>query len=127
MPDPLHSFVYASSATTLFTDHELEVLLEQARENNRVHQVTGMLLYCDGNFFQALEGTEPALEAVLARIRPSSRHRGLITLYYEPIAQREFGGWDMAFRRMDRAEFQRLNIGSTPTRLLLRSFLEPGR
>ena len=127
MIQPLYSFVYTSSATIRFTTLELEVLLGEARESNRSHQVTGMLLYCDGNFFQALEGTQPALDAVLARIRASRRHGGLLTLFHDPIAQREFGDWDMAFRQMERAEFQRLNIGSTPTRLLLRSFLESAR
>jgi hypothetical protein len=123
----LYSFVYASSATTLFTDDALELLLAEARQRNRAHQVTGMLLHSGGNFMQALEGTQPALDTVLARIRASRRHNGLLTLYQQPIAQREFGDWDMAFRRIDQAAFQRLNDGSAPARLLLRTFLESMR
>jgi hypothetical protein len=124
---PLYSFVYASSATRLLTDQELEVLLAEARASNRAHQITGMLLYCEGNFIQALEGTQPALDTVLARIRASRRHSGLLKLYHEPIAQREFGDWDMAFRRIDRVEFEKLNAGSAPSRVLLRSFLQTMR
>ena len=124
MPAPLYSFVYASSATTPFTDRELQSLLDDSRESNRAHQVTGMLLYCGGNFIQALEGTQAALDAVLQRIRASRRHGGLITLYHEPIAQREFGDWNMAFRQIERDEFQALSANAAPGRMLLRTFAE---
>jgi hypothetical protein len=46
--------VYASSALQLFTKPELQTLLEKARQNNAKLNVTGMLLYKDGNFMQAL-------------------------------------------------------------------------
>jgi hypothetical protein len=48
--------VYASSAARPFTTLELQAFLEQARQKNARFGVTGMLLYKDGNFMQALEG-----------------------------------------------------------------------
>lgn len=120
----LHCVVYVSAATRLFPQVELERLLADARAQNRQAQVTGILLYADGNFMQLLEGSEAALDAVMQRVRRSRRHSGIMTLLREPIAQREFGDWDMAFRRIERADFLSLTTGTSKPHILLRSFLE---
>ncbi|MBA3772506.1 MAG: BLUF domain-containing protein [Ramlibacter sp.] len=120
----LYTLVYVSSVLEPFTDEELELLLASAREFNRSQQVTGMLVYGGGNFMQVLEGTEPALAAVLQRVRASRRHRGILELIHDPIAQREFGNWDMAFRRLETEAFLRLTQHEAPSKILLRGFIE---
>lgn len=92
------SIVYVSSAVTPFTQSELTALLETSRRNNAAGDVTGMLLYKEGNFMQALEGPETAVRRVHSRIESDSRHKGLLTLVDKPITERQFPGWSMGFR-----------------------------
>lgn len=97
----LYNITYVSSAVTPFSEAELLQLLTRSRANNEAVNVSGMLLYSDGNFMQALEGEEPAVRAVHLRIAQDRRHRGLITLLQGPIPARSFQGWSMGFRNLD--------------------------
>ncbi len=100
--------VYVSSATRPFDQAELLKLLEESRRNNQRTNITGLLLYREGNFMQALEGEELAVVSTHERISKDCRHGGLITLLKGPIAQRDFGDWSMGFRNLDSAEIRTL-------------------
>ncbi|WP_419835757.1 BLUF domain-containing protein [Endozoicomonas atrinae] len=66
------NLVYVSSASRVMDEHELTALLEQSRDRNLRQNVTGMLIYCDGNFFQVLEGEEKVIaQKVLVKCRSS--------------------------------------------------------
>jgi len=97
----LKSFVYVSSAVRLMTPPELLNLLRQARENNARDQITGMLLYKDGNFMQAFEGEEEKVTHLHGKILADPRHKDIITLLKEPLEERRFGDWSMAFQNVD--------------------------
>jgi Sensors of blue-light using FAD len=97
----LKSFVYISSAARLMTGPELLELLRQARENNERDQITGMLLYKDGNFMQAFEGEEDKVTRLHEKILVDSRHKNIITLLKEPLEERRFADWSMAFQNVD--------------------------
>jgi hypothetical protein len=64
--------------------------------------VTGLLLYMDGNFIQALEGEKEEVLSTHERIANDPRHRGLITLLQGDIEKRDFGDWSMGFRSLDK-------------------------
>lgn len=96
--------VYVSSASPLFTRAELLHLLETSRRNNVRDGITGMLLYKDGNFMQAIEGEAHAVETLHAKIHRDPRHRGLTTLLKGPLSTRAFPGWSMAFRDLHSPE-----------------------
>lgn len=83
-----------------WTPEELLELLEFARRHNAAAGITGMLLYKDGNFIQALEGPEAAVRALYRRIQLDTRHRGILKLLDEPIAARRFEHWSMGFRHL---------------------------
>ena len=97
----LKSFVYVSSATRLMTQPELLELLRKARENNARDQITGMLLYKDGNFMQAFEGEEEKATRLHEKILADPRHKNIITLLKEPLEERRFDGWSMSFQNID--------------------------
>jgi len=65
--------VYVSSAVEPFSKTELVELLHVARANNERLGITGMLLYRDGNFMQVLEGEEPVVRDLYARIERDPR------------------------------------------------------
>ncbi len=100
----MFQLVYVSSAIVPFTSDELLDLLVKSRDNNARSGLTGMLLYKDGNFMQALEGEEQAVRAVHAKIERDRRHKGLITLLQEPISERRFPEWSMGFRELKSSE-----------------------
>lgn len=92
--------VYVSSAVLLMSPTDLLDLLRNSRERNHVAQITGMLLYRDGNFMQVLEGEERVVDALQERIRRDPRHRGMIGLLRQRLAERAFGDWSMGFRNL---------------------------
>jgi Sensors of blue-light using FAD len=101
--------VYASSASQAFSKSDLQALLEEIRPKNADLGVTGMLLYKDGNFMQALEGEEEVLTRLIRIIQHDSRHKGLLVLLRGTAEQRLFPDWSMGFR--DLAEER---AGKTP-------------
>jgi hypothetical protein len=94
----MFSLTYVSSAARLLTARELRDLLERCVANNRPRNVTGMLLYKDGNFMQVLEGDELVVKALHDTISLDPRHRGLITLLRGMTPGRQFPEWSMGFR-----------------------------
>lgn len=96
----LFSIVYVSSARPGLRRPDLEAIASGAREFNGSRGITGMLLHDDGSFMQALEGEESLLLDLYTRIRNDRRHGGVITLLAEPLAEREFAGFAMAFENL---------------------------
>ena len=80
-------------------------LLEKSRKNNSALDITGMLLYKDGNFMQFLEGPKEAVLALAARIKLDPRHRGVIVLLQEEHTGREFDQWAMGFKKVGSKAF----------------------
>lgn len=93
--------VYVSTAVRSFSRAELVALLAKSRENNARRGITGMLLYKDGNFMQALEGEETVVRRLCAAIGADPRHKGLMVVDEGFEAARQFGDWSMGFRDLN--------------------------
>ena len=100
----VYQIAYVSSAIDDFGPDELADLLAQCRQNNRRHDVTGILIYQHGRFLQVLEGDEEVVTELVARIREDDRHSGFFRLLSRQIPQRQFGDWSMAYRQIDDSE-----------------------
>jgi len=94
----LVTLVYTSIATAPLDEEQLIQLLAQARMNNAMHHVTGMLLYRDSTFMQVLEGNERVILALESRIKDDPRHTAMQRTLFRPIDARAFPGWSMGFR-----------------------------
>ena len=66
----MNQLLYTSKAVNPFSDDEVKKLLETARLNNSKKSITGMLLYCNSNFIQLLEGNEQDLAELFHIISP---------------------------------------------------------
>lgn len=97
MTADLVSLVYFSHALHPYDDAALLELLRISRENNARAGVTGMLLYHDGNFVQALEGPRDKVQALFDRISRDPAHEGVIATIPTAIAARQFPDWSMGF------------------------------
>ncbi|MGF7075436.1 BLUF domain-containing protein [Mucilaginibacter sp. R-33] len=89
--------VYISTAKKLMGDDELLNLLQTARKKNFAHNVTGMLLYSEGTFIQALEGETEDLYKIYNAIQLDSRHRNIVLMITGMVEERIFPKWSMAF------------------------------
>ena len=97
MSDELVHLIYVSVATEHFKDDDLITLLELARTKNAATDVTGMLLYSERNFFQVLEGDAQVVDSLYKKISADERHSKVAKIIQEPISERAFGKWTMAY------------------------------
>ena len=104
----MHAIAYVSAASWNLLDEQLERIVSEARCRNALNGITGVLLYCDGNFMQYLEGDEEAVLATFERIRASESHYQINELMNQTILEREFGDWTMGLSRPGPEEFVEL-------------------
>lgn len=92
---------YVSRTSAPMTSEALLELLLECRKNNRAKNVTGMLLYGNGTFLQAIEGDEETIDGLVEVIKSDPRHERFQLLHRKPIEHREYADWSMGFDRVD--------------------------
>ncbi len=98
----MYHIVYTSTATDVFNDSKFSDFLSLCRENNKQWDVSGILIYDRGRFFQMIEGPkERILDLFENRISKDKRHKDIKVLLNEETDRRLFDSWNMAFRRMN--------------------------
>ena len=107
----LYHLLYISTATDYQSDTQLAALLEEAVTANLQYQVTGMLLYCEGDFMQLIEGKKSDIIQLYDNICRDERNFENEVLVEEPIAERHFVDWSMGFKQFSKEEYQIHNQG----------------
>ncbi|MGY3091165.1 hypothetical protein ACVWYF_004231 [Hymenobacter sp. UYAg731] len=108
-PQPtLYTLIYRSQASRAVHEVTLPPLLRKARLHNERSRLGGLLLYANGEFMQVIEGPEPALSQLYARIQADPRHYAVRTLAYGPIAERAFPDWRMAYAPADARALEKI-------------------
>ncbi len=102
--DDLVQLVYTSAAVSTFGTSDLDDVLRNARSNNARLEVTGMLLFESGSFFQSLEGTAEVVDELYERISLDPRHSKISLLLRSLIEERIFGDWTMGYARITLGE-----------------------
>jgi hypothetical protein len=100
----MFALTYVSTAVHPFSVDQLRDLLIKSRANNTKLGVTGMLLYKDGSFMQALEGEESVVNTLADKIHGDPRHKGMLTLYKGHSPERQFADWSMGFQNLNSPE-----------------------
>lgn len=93
---------YVSDAVGETGRSALQSLLGQARDRNALLDITGMLLFRNGNFAQVLEGKEMAVRSLYSSISVDARHTRVTTVFTGNVPDREFPDWSMAYRDTSR-------------------------
>ena len=101
--------IYASAASEELDDEALQTLLANARQFNAKVNVTGMLLYERGSFFQVLEGAPQDVEALYQLIASDPRHSRITKIIMEPIEARNFDRWTMGYAGVSTRELAKLD------------------
>ena len=103
------TLVYISKATRQMSEDDLVDLLNVSRKNNILADITGMLLYRNGEFMQALEGDKKVVEEVYARISKDPRHEEIVVLARKTIVERVFSNWSMGFENLSGASLSEID------------------
>ena len=89
--------VYQSTATQEFGSLALFQLLTEAQLRNSRLQITGHLLFLDGQFTQCFEGPTENVELLWQSIKRDKRHENIELLVRHETKERRFPEWTMAF------------------------------
>ena len=108
-PDALFHLGYVSTEAVKFTEEALIALLTEARNANTDRNVTGLLLYREGSFYQVLEGSESAVMATFHDIEGDPRHKEVRVLFNGETESREFADWQMGFLNLDGIDMETLS------------------
>lgn len=95
----MEQIVYTSRAAAGVSGAGVFDIVATSARNNPGREVTGFLIFSDGEFLQLIEGPPNQLDRLLATLRTDLRHRDLEVLSRRPVAQRTFANWQM--RRFD--------------------------
>jgi hypothetical protein len=93
--------LYASRAVDTSAE-AIESILQQSRHHNPGIGITGVLCYGGGIFLQAIEGGRMPVSDLYGHIQRDQRHKDVVLLHYEEIAERRFAGWTMGEVNMSR-------------------------
>ncbi len=102
--EQLIQLIYVSSTENKFNEQQLNDLLTVAREANKKNNITGLLLYKDGDFMQVIEGEKSAIKQLFTNISRDESHTRVTLVLKEDIKQREFADWSMGFKDVSTGE-----------------------
>jgi hypothetical protein len=97
----MHRIIYLSASTKELSIEEINALLLQSRKFNTENNITGVLLYIDGDFLQVIEGSEEVTKRLFEKIKEDKRHKGIITVYNDRFLEKQFPDWSMGFGLID--------------------------
>ena len=98
MPTQIRQLTYVSFETSPMSLDDRVQLLSKARIFNESHDISGLLIYTDGLFFQLLEGPTEAIDLVMKKILNDNRHQGQMVLTDHFTSEgRIFPQWKMGF------------------------------
>ena len=87
-------------------------ILQTARRENKLRNITGMLLCANGGVLQALEGDDADVSELYRSIELDKRHHDLFLLSKTEVIERQFASWDMGFRRLTDTDINKSPIAA---------------
>ena len=108
----LCQFIYISRITSigLTGASTLNDIAKTSIRNNKDHNITGILCYGNGYFFQYIEGTEQALTNLKNQLLMDNRHKDLQMLDFSEIDTRRFQGWSLRSIVLEKWLFKDLKL-----------------
>jgi Sensors of blue-light using FAD len=95
--DSIFQLIYVSTAAIEFGTADLIKLLIEARDFNRGHQITGILIFENEKFLQVLEGDMAEVKQLYESICRDGRHDQIEAISSKMLSKREYPNWSMAF------------------------------
>ena len=115
----MQRIIYLSSATQLLSDDELEYLLKNSKIKNKKYNISGLLLYIDGDFLQVIEGEKQDVLNLFELIKNDPRNRSIICVFNESVDKRQFPDWLMGFSQLTYHDLQKMDSFENITKTTL--------
>jgi Sensors of blue-light using FAD len=92
----LGTFVYCSRAAEGVDDVEVDRIIEWSQRSNVEREITGVLVFGSGIFFQWIEGPPAEVEKLIATLNGDARHYDIVPLD-RSVEKRErlYPNWEM--------------------------------
>ncbi|GGI87561.1 hypothetical protein GCM10007973_25040 [Polymorphobacter multimanifer] len=109
----LATFVYCSRAAEGVDDAAVDHIIEWSQRRNTSRDITGVLVFGSGVFFQWIEGPPVQVEKLIASLHGDSRHHDVVAL-------------DRSVEKRDRLypDWQMERVGAEDIRTVLQDALE---
>ena len=135
----IRQLLYFSLTSRNLSEQDLSELLEDSRERNIVHDVTGLLIYVGNYFIQHIEGPPSIIDRLTKNIRADNRISDFTVLIDETRTERMFPNWRMGFRTQSTSgvkgqsgfvnvihpdDFDHLVPGGDKTRQIMKKFYD---
>jgi hypothetical protein len=109
-PRGLVRLIYASRSANGAVSREVATaIVAKSIQNNRVSDITGLLVIGGDRFLQVLEGPAGEVDQTFARVSQDPRHTGVTTIAKGPGDKRLFRDWNMAHRQLGPDDVGALN------------------
>jgi hypothetical protein len=93
----LYRLAYTSVASKPLSKADLKQILSTSVLRNQADHITGALCFSRDAFVQVLEGARHKLSKTYQRIAADARHRDVELIGMEPVRERAFENWSLAF------------------------------
>lgn len=101
-----YCITYFSTAVESTTEENILDIVEFSRTKNARLNITGVLLYVNGNIVQVLEGDQASVEGLYKSIQADPRHTNVRTVISHPIGQRLFNHWYMGYETLTTQQYE---------------------
>jgi Sensors of blue-light using FAD len=88
--------IYRSVLTPKLNLPEVYEIMKEARKNNPVLKITGVLLFNTQFFLQLIEGPEESINSLYPVIERDRRHQKVELISSKAIVERTWANWSMA-------------------------------
>ncbi len=92
-----YTISYVSTVNPEVSKIDIANLMDYVKVNNRLLNITGILIYSEGNFLQVLEGTKRDILALFEKIKKDPRHYNIITMLDKEIDDNSFSDYHSSF------------------------------
>ena len=101
--------IYISTAARRVSVDDLQAILLTSIQHNSKKNITGLLLYDQGTFCQALEGDAEDVHALFSKILEDERHTNVIKIFDDEIMVRDFSSWSMNCINLEHYDKKQIN------------------
>ncbi|MUP45409.1 BLUF domain-containing protein [Gramella sp. BOM4] len=91
------AIAYVSQKSPSTSEQEIKDLLRKSQTNNIERDISGILVYSDGNFFQVTEGEPEIITSLFNKIKADNRHENIIVIFNHSIVKAAIDGYKADF------------------------------
>jgi len=99
-----YRLIYKSKASPDVTDADFRTIAMFSSLWNKRHNISGLLLQCNGQIMQVLEGPEDEVKGLYDRIERDKRHYDVTVELSRECGEPIFQDWSMGYRPLETAE-----------------------